>query len=226
MAFPQHVRNLLSPHISNPVGIISRRSRALGALGTFRDIETKLEPYRAKWSESLPTDAPSRLINIPLLLLIARRCGYPDKDIIEDLACGMPIAGEIPDRSALRPRAKTATMTEKDWTQGIPARNKLTIDRVELFRRPELGTECRRKTLAEIKAGWLTEPVPLNDNIVATINLKPRCAIFEQHGNVHRKVRIADDLKAPGANSITKTRDTAAPDSLDVMFTHFVLPPY
>ena len=104
VACPSHVRDLLSPHVSNPAGIIARRSRALD---TFRDIDSKLAPYRSKWADSLPGIFPAQAINFPLLLLLARRFDYPDKEIIEDIARGIPIAGLVPECPTLRPRAKT-----------------------------------------------------------------------------------------------------------------------
>ena len=66
-----------------------------------------------------------------------------------------------------------------------------------------------------IKAGWISAPVPLTEHTAATVSLTPRYAIYEQHGNGPRKVRIIDDLKASGVNAITTTKATAVPDSLD-----------
>ena len=91
-----------------------------------------------------------------------------------------------------------------------------TIERVERFRQTELGSECWGKSIREVEAGWLSPPVELNKELSETVNLTPRFAIYEQHGNGPRKLRVIDDMKASGANAITTTNDTAVPDSLDV----------
>ena len=207
VAFPSAVRNLLSSHLADPVGTVARRVRALD---TFRSISAKLQHYRNANDES-----PSGHINLPLLLLLVRRFNYADQKIIEDLMLGMPIAGDIPECQSLMPRVKPATLSMEEWSKLIPERNKEAINRVERFRTTELGAECWRKTLSEIKAGWVSEPSPLSQHVAETVNLTPRYAIFEQHGDGPRKVRIVDDLKASGVNAVTNTKDTAVPDSLD-----------
>ena len=138
LALPMRVRNLLSPHISDPAGTVARRSRAMD---TFRDIAAKLAPYAQRWAGRLPAGSPATLINLPLLHLLVHRFDYPDKDIVRDLVDGMPIAGPIPERPTLLPRVKDATMPVSERLGGIGARNKCAIDRVERFRATELGAE-------------------------------------------------------------------------------------
>ena len=53
--------------------------------------------------------------------------------------------------------------------------------------------------------------------ISETINLTPRFAITEQHGDGRRAVWAVDGLRASGEHAITDKRDTAAPDSLNCM---------
>ena len=48
-----------------------------------------------------------------------------------------------------------------------------------------------------------------------SICLSPRFAVEEFHGEGARKVRIVEDIRASGANSVPPTRDTAVTDSLD-----------
>ena len=127
----------------------------------------------------------------------------------------MPIAGDIPECPSLAPRLKPATLSLEDWNASIPERNNEAINRAERARSTEIGAECWRKSVSEIEAGWISSPAPLTAHTAATVSLTPRYAIYEQHGNGPRKVRIIDDLKASGVNSITTTKDTAVPDSLD-----------
>ena len=66
--------------------------------------------------------------------------------------------------------------------------------------------------------GFQNQP-PLTDELAETANLSPRFAIFEQHGDGPRKVRIIDDLRASGVNAVTSTHDTSVPDSLGVFLS-------
>ena len=81
-------------------------------------------------------------------------------------------------------------MAEKEWMGGTPERNKMSIDRVERFRTSELGAECWKKTLTDIKSGWLATPEPLTEKIAGATNLTPRYAIYEKPGNGPRKVTV------------------------------------
>lgn len=158
VAIPIRVRSVLSGDIWNPDGAPSRRNRAIV---TFRDIDANHPPYRARWPNRLPAGSPARALNSPLLRLPGARFDYPDKRVAQNMALGMPIAGDIPACDALLSREKPATTTMGHWAAGIGARNSAAIGRVEGFRSTELGPGRWRKTLAWIAAGWLTETTPL-----------------------------------------------------------------
>ena len=128
----------------------------------------------------------------------------------------MPIVGDIPMCNTLRPRVKPASATTQEWMDSMSGRNKQAVGRVERFRHTVLGNECWQKSLREVEDGWTSPPKERTAGIAESLNLTPRFAIFEQHGNGPRKVRIIDDMGTSGVNSITATNDTAVPDSLDL----------
>ena len=195
LALSTRVRNLLSSHLQGPAGTIARRPRALS---TFHEVDLKPTAYRSKWAAKIPPMSPAKAINRPILHLLVRRFDYPDASIANDIAGGMPISGDVPVCDTLKPREKPATMAEDEWIATRPQRNANAIDRVQRFRRTELGSEFWRKSLTEISSGLLSQPVPLTPQMAVTVNITPRYAIFEQHGTGPRKVRIIDDLKASG----------------------------
>ena len=211
-AVPPTAKALISETIRDPAAMVLRRRTAIAA---FRAVAVKLAPYRKKWSENLPPGSPARALNLPLLHILVKRNGYVDSSIVDDMALGMPIAGEIGVTGALKPRERPAETTLEEWTRGVPERNKEVIDRVGRFRNSTMGPECWEKTRKEIDDGWLTHPVPLTPVIAESICLSPRFAIPEYRGAGQRKVRIIDDLRASGVNAVTSMRDTAVPDSLD-----------
>ena len=93
LALPMRVENPLSAHVPDPSGTTERRPRALE---TFRDVDDKLSHRGEAWSRRLGPDSPARNINLPLLHLPARRFDYVGHSIVNDVAAGMPISGDIP----------------------------------------------------------------------------------------------------------------------------------
>ena len=136
IAFPMRVKSLLSSHLSDPSGTVNRRARALG---TFRDIDMKLPPYRKTWTDRPGPSSPARNINQPLLHLLVKRFDFPDKEIVNSVADGMPIAGDIPSIPGLKPRAKPDVLSMAEWAAGIADRNVNAIGRAKRFRGTDLG---------------------------------------------------------------------------------------
>ena len=96
-------------------------------------------------------------------------------------------------------------------------RNATPIDRAGRWRTSELGTEWWANGAREVEDGRLWLPVILSLRYQRLINLTPRFAITEQHGDGHQAVWAVDGLRASGEHAITDKRDTAAPDSLNCM---------
>ena len=176
-AVPGGAKVVLAAIIRDPTTVAARRE---GAIATFREVCDTLEPYRARWAGALEADSPARMLNLPLLHVLAKRSGYVDSSIVDDIARGMPIAGDILPSGALLPREKAAETTLGEWAKGMSTRNAETIARVEKFRNSNDGVECWGKTKKEIDAGCLTKPVCLTSDMAESLCLPPRFAIFQE----------------------------------------------
>ena len=105
---PGKANAVISSLARDPAAFRERRRRAIL---TFREVVAKMEPRRGRWANALPSESPDRKINIPFLHSLVKRNGYVDSSIVDDIAKGMPIAGDIAPTGALRPRVKEAEMT-------------------------------------------------------------------------------------------------------------------
>ena len=94
----------------------------------------------------------------------------------------------------------------------------------------DLATACWNLSLQEAQRGWISDPVPATDEILATVPLTPRFAQSERHGaGSTEKIRLIDDFKFSGINDLLATADTAIPQTLDglaslISFYHTVVP--
>ena len=141
---------------------------------------------------------------------------YPDDDFITDLSNGMPIVGTIPDSNTLRKRVRTAKTDLEKWKTALPALNRANVQRVTEEQDSENAKIAWERTLTEVERGWVSKPIPLNEEIMETIPLTPRFAKREQHGNQDAKFRLIDDFKASAVNDLLSTVDTAVPQTLDL----------
>ena len=113
----------------------------MAAMVTLRDVSAKLKPYRMGWPDRLPVGSPVWVLNFPSLQLRVERFGYVGPDIVNDIASGEPIAGDIAPSGALLPRGRVAESTMVDWHRVIIVRNAASIDRAGRYRTSQLGTE-------------------------------------------------------------------------------------
>ena len=86
----------------------------MAAMVTLRDVSAKLEPYRRGWTDRLPVGSPVWVLNFPSIQLRAGRFGYVGPDIVNDIASGAPIAGDIAPSGALLPRGRVTESTMDD----------------------------------------------------------------------------------------------------------------
>ena len=205
----EHIRKCA--HEPDMVLIHRLKGRAM-----LHQLATDLEPQRLKWKASLPEDSPVKNLNFPLIYYLADKLDFPDKVLVRELACGMPIAGTIPAVPTLTTRKRSAQCSMEDFKAGIPARNAANIERTRNDMGTRLGNCCYEKTMREVAAGWITTPIPLSQ-VEDTIPLTPRYAIEEERGNQTTKIRLIDDFRASGINATTEVEDTNVPDGLDAI---------
>ena len=214
-ALTRRIKSTLSACATRPGEIKTRRGLALSS---SERLANDLEPIRARWTAQLPEQSPARSINPPLIFAITTKFGYEDTEFAHDLSMGMPIAGPIPPTPGLTTRKRAAQISYVEWRRGIPERNIEVINRVSKAQGTDLPNACWGKTVEEVTAGWVTDPVDLTEDFAKTIPLTPRYAIKEQHGTQKQKIRLIDDFRASGANAIVGTDDTNIPENLDVFF--------
>ena len=178
-------------------------------------LSDKLTEHRKQRAEALPPDSPAKGINFPLAQALASSLAYPDKEFSQDLAMGMPIAGDIPACGTLANRPMPATMTMKTWRESTPQRNAEAIERVKTVADKELYDLCWAKPNAAAVKGWVTGPQPLTRAIIDTRPLTQRNGIREQHGDQSEKIRLIGDFRASGINIILTTLVTSIPANLD-----------
>ena len=210
-ALPDRAKFIAHKCTAQATAVIRQRCHAVEEL---EEISKSLDRFREPWYERLPAGSPARNVNLPLIHLISCTVGYPDVNFARDLALGMPIVGTIPDSNVLTERARGITATFEEWKKGIPSRNKEVVERAKKYQEHELASARWAKTLGEIKAGWVSEPVPINDVVLGKIPLTPR---FAAQGKSNAKIRLIGDFSASGINDIVETNDTDAPENLDTM---------
>ena len=214
--FAELINTALSPEIKNTVRFNATKpdetnQRRVNALSIFQKLADDLGPLKSRWSARLPEDSPARDIHFPLISSIANLFSFEDTEFVNDLSKGMPIAGPISPTPGLTTRKREAQMTYQEWKRGIPKRNREAIDRVSKTQGSDVAGACWEKTLKEVTAGWVTEPVDLTDDIAQTVPLTPRYAIEQD-----KKIRLIDDFRASAVNAIVATDDTNIPENLDV----------
>ena len=214
-ALTQQVKSTLLACATLPDEIKTRRNLALSS---FEKLSNDLEPIRSRWAMKLPELSPARTINFPLIFSLTTKFGYDDTEFVRDLSMGMPIAGPIAPTPGLTTRKRAAQLSYVEWQRGIPQRNIDVINRVSKAQGSELSNACWNKTLDEVTAGWVTDPIELTEDLARTVPLTPRYAISEQHGAQKREIRLIDDFRASGVNAIVTTDDTNIPENLDVFF--------
>ena len=198
--------------LSAPEVVAKRRTEAINELTTLSE---KLRGRRQLWVAALPPESPAIGINFPLISALATSIDYPDKDLVRDLATGMPIVGGIPECGTLTKWPRPATTSMQKWRKTIPERNAAAIKRVKGETDMALLEQRWSKTNAEAAKGWVAPPQPPTRAVIDTRPLTPRYAIREKHGNQAGKIRLIDDFSASGISSILTTGDASSPENLD-----------
>ena len=163
----------------DPGAVVANRGVALSE---FRALADRLECARSVWSGKLDDWNPARRLHLPLLQFLVTKFDYVDPGVVRAISDGVPIGGPVPPSGELLPRVCPAAVSVADWRTGIAKRNLEAIRMVEKDRNSPDGIACWLKSEKEVKAGWLSVPVPLTDELAETHRLKPRFGIFENLG--------------------------------------------
>ena len=101
----------------------------------LRKLSSRLRTARLRLTRVLLSKAPARSLNIPLIMLLVDRLGYPAKQLPRDLVYGMGMVGEMEMANSLATRTipsainfETLLSNLKDTNKTIPTNLKRSKD--------------------------------------------------------------------------------------------------
>ena len=80
-----------------------------------------------RWVACLPSSAPNRHLNFPLLHFLINVFGYADRALCADLSEGMHICGRIPFCHTLAPRVTSAKRSDAMLYAGLANRDRRIV---------------------------------------------------------------------------------------------------
>ena len=209
-AVPSESYEVINACVHRPGDIIAHRLKG----GAFlHQMANAWEPHRAQWAAALPPDSPANGIDFPLIFFVGTTLGFPDTQLVNDLACGMPITGDMPPIPTLSSRKRKAPCSTESFTEGARARNAANIRRARKHQGTRLGKACYEKTMIEVAAGWISTPVPVSE-VHPSVPLTPRFALGQDR-TPGAEIRMVGDFRASGVNFALSLVDTSIPDGLD-----------
>ena len=127
-AISEQAKGIAARRALMPAFVLNRRSAMLAALQELSEV---LAPFRSRWIAAIPANSPAAGLNFPLIYFLTVHFAYGDGEFAKDLAHGMPIAGFVPAVGTLTPRYRSAVTTLERWRAGLPARNRVILERVK-----------------------------------------------------------------------------------------------
>ena len=125
-------------------------------------ISLELEPQLARRNACLPEHSPARLLNIPLIALLARSLEYPGLKLPVGRVKGMNIAGYIPAPNALAERGVFPSTDGRCVKRGLLARNRKILRALAKSKDMFLREKRWEMSMIEYEMGWLSNPTPLS----------------------------------------------------------------
>ena len=194
-------------------------------LRTWLERKKVLDPVWLHLRESLPShvrDVLGPRKNLLLLREILASAGFEDSALVDDLAKGFPLTGELPrSGTLLAVEYALPAETRDSLLQQLGRRNDDILRRVVAATAAdvEVAEEMDRKTADEIEAGKVCE-VPLAsvmDHCVITPRFPVDEGIKVKKGVERRMVRSIDDFTASLINAAVATGESIHHDTLDVL---------
>ena len=155
-------------------------------------------------------------VNGPLLCELAAKIEHGDRDIGSLLQQGARLLGDLPRSGNGRAAEFAAPASARDLWWNAAARNKellatLREDRVH-------SEEIWRQTMAEVDAGRMTVPRPVEEFDLSSILLSPRFVVEQLKEDGSVKLRMIDDFSRSGCNDAVRPCERLAYDGVDVLF--------
>ena len=187
-------------------------AKCLLKLNTYR------APLKTRLSNFLPTNSPTRALNIILIHALGRNLGYSDTSLASDPTTGVNVVGATPRTIALTKRRKPDRRIVSRLPNGPAARTNASLGCLKRARRSCLTQKFWELPLGERKKGWLSEPTQAADWGRRNDVLSPRYCISGQRGAQAAKFLLIDDLSMSKANETFSTVGKYCPQDID----HFV----
>ena len=165
--FERLLGNALSPveqacisfNCQSPLLVKQRRHNAVKSP---QSLSVALRPAHESLTATLPEQAPSRKLHIPLIAELVKRFDYADVSLSVDLVKGIPITGDIPIINALPSKVTSATMALDDVRDAINVANANVLKSLSkstdlLMKQKMLGSSIRgvqKRMVARSNAGY------------------------------------------------------------------------
>ena len=142
------------------------------------DILPRLEQENERDRAATPLKHPARLLNLALIRHLSEKTSFPDKSLHSHLKTGMKITGQIPTTGTMVERTRNATLTAAQLAKKREANNASVLRWLYKSQPDEdLSLALWNKTMAEVKNGWLSPPIKIDDVKKVEGHLTPRFAI-------------------------------------------------
>ena len=124
--------------------------------------------------------------------------------------------GDLPFSGNGRAAEFAAPASVRDLWRNAAARNKELL--ATLRKDYEHSKEIWRQTLAEVVAGRMTAPRPVEECDLSSVLLSPRFVVEQLKEDGSIKLRMIDDFSRSGCNGATRPCERLAYDGVDVLF--------
>ena len=190
---------------NDPRVIIDWRTEVLEEI---KNQKRNLAPVNEKLQKNVEINASAKELDLALLSKLIEITNAPDKNLVTDLATGMPLSGDTPAAASLRKETPKERITIEAIMENIEIRNKKIVHNL-MNQSPEDRQLCYDITCKEINESKVAPLRVATENDLKTKILTPRFIVHQD------KPRIIDNLKASRVNETASRSDTYVPDTLD-----------
>ena len=122
--------------------------------------------------------------------------GYPDKDLVKDIAAGLPLSGYMPVSGVFPRKTRRPTVSKMTLKKLAKAFNQASYQALQRRQDEELEEQAWEETQAELDKGWV-----FIDNSEGLFN-SDRVNVGRRFGlKQGEKIRVIDDCSCNGYNS-------------------------
>ena len=194
---------------NNDIGHLPKLRAAWFSKWTARASELGAEELA--WKESMPKHI-SKILQPKRLLLwkeILLDLGYPDADVVSELASGTELVGEVPTYGIFEKAFKPAEITIESLCKAAKSIKRKHFYSCRSSGDAEIDELVWAKTQEEVELGWAYGPVDIAD--------LPSDAIVSRRFGLRQpgKIRLIDDLSASNVNQTVQCSESPKPQSID-----------